>query len=112
VAHTRAQLAEHLRRLYRLGGADPVTRQAWLDTQAEQILAADLEEGAGGRIAATSAHGASVSFAQPPSAAAQHALGLIAALRPYADAPSLPAAIALLPPRVTATRPDFSGLTN
>jgi hypothetical protein len=112
VAHTRAQLAEHIRRLFRLGGADAAARHAWLDTQGDQILAADLEEGAGGRIASTSAHGASVAFAPAPSRAAQDALGLIATLRPYADAPTLAAALAVLPPRVTATRPDFSGLTN
>lgn len=110
VQPTRAQLSEHIRRLFRLGGANAAARHAWLDTQAEEILAADLASGAGGKIAATSAHGASVSFAQEPSEAAQSALALIAALRPYADATDVAAALALLPARVTSTRPDFSGL--
>jgi len=112
VAHTRTQLLEHVRRLYRLGGANAAARHAWLDTQAEEILAAQFSDGAGSRIAKTMANGASVDFAVSsgsPDANAQ-ALALIAVLRPYADAASVTVALALVPPRCISTRPDFSAL--
>ena len=112
MAHTRAQLLEHVRRLFRLGGASAGTRHAWLDTQAEEILAAQFSDGAGSRIAKTMANGASVDFAPgsgSPDANAQ-ALALIAILRPYADATSLADALSLVPPRCISTRPNFSAL--
>jgi hypothetical protein len=114
VAHTRAQLLEHVRRLYRLGGATPLLRHTWLDTQAEEILAAQFSDGSGSRIASTSANGASVAFATADGTSAANAnaraLALIAVLRPYADAANVADAISLIPPRCISTRPDFSAL--
>jgi hypothetical protein len=114
VAHTRAQLLEHVRRLFRLGGVNAASRHAWLDTQAEEILAAQFSEGAGSRIASTSANGASVAFAASTGASAAsanaQALALIANLRPYADATSVADAISLIPPRCISARPNFSAL--
>ena len=112
MAHTRAQLIEHVRRLFRLGGASAGSRHAWLDAQAEEILAAGFADGAGSRIAKTMANGASVDFAQGSgsSAANADASALIATLRPYADATNQAEALSLVPPRVISTRPDFSAL--
>lgn len=93
-------------RLFRLGGATPAARNAWLDELSDS---AALQQ-QGGAIVSTSANGASVSFQLPPKWSPDDAPALIDAARAWAEAADVDAALALIGGPVRHVSPDFSGL--
>ena len=93
------------RRLFRLGGATPALRHAWLDELSDS---AALQQ-QGGAVVSTSANGASVSFQLPPNWNPDDANALIEDAYTWAEASDIAAALALLPDGpVTSYGHDFT----
>ena len=102
---TYATRREFCRRLFRLGGATPALRQAWLDELSDS---AALQQ-QGGAVVSTSANGASVSFQLPSNWSPDDAPALIDEARDWADAVDVAAALAMIPDAAVQFRLDHSG---
>lgn len=106
MAAPTATRREFCRRLFRLGGATPALRQAWLDELSDS---AALQQ-QGGAVVSTSANGASVSFQLPANWSPDDAPALIDDARTWAETSDVAAALAMIGRGVRYFSPDFSGL--
>jgi len=106
----RSILKEEIRRMFRLGGATASARHEWLDAIADAARDFINASATGDSIASTSAGGVSVAFKDTSASSPQETIELVAALRDYADAADVDAALLLVPRKANRMMVDHGGL--
>lgn len=104
---TAATKREYCRILFRVGGATPAARNAYLDTLAATALTAQNE---GKTITGTASGGTSAQFMVFSAFAPADVLALVDEARAWAAALTLTAALALIPTAVRHYGARFAGL--